>query len=150
MKTFLQAIQTKLATIPALKYIDEDWGQMDSYSPNPPTKFPLALIDITSLSFSNIGKDNSASPVNRQMAEGTITFIVSDLKLSNTSQRAPQSQKNNAWSIWTIIDDLHKVVHGWKPTPDSGALIRTNLKRIRRDDGIQEYQITYTIGFTNV
>ncbi|MBP4139639.1 hypothetical protein [Flavobacterium geliluteum] len=150
MKAFLQAIQTKLATIAALQYIDEDWGQMDSYSPNPPTKFPCALIDITSLNFSNIGKDNSANPINRQLADGTITFILADIKLSNTSHRAPQSQKDNAWTIWTIIEDLHKTVHGWKPTEVSGALMRTGLKRIRRDDGIQEYQITYTIGFANV
>jgi hypothetical protein len=150
MKPFLEAIQTKLATISALKYIDEDWGQMDSYSPNPPAKFPCALIDITSLNFSNIGKDNTANPINRQLGDGTVTFIVADLKLSNTSQRAPQSQKNNAWSVWTIIEDLHKAVHGWKPIEESGALMRTNLKRIRRDDGIQEYQITYSIGFGNV
>jgi hypothetical protein len=149
MKSFLETIQTKLATIPALKYIDEDWGQMDSYSPNPPAKFPCALIDITSLNFSNIGKDNSATPINRQLADGTVTFIIGNLKLSNTSQHAPQSQKDNAWNIWIVIDDLHKKVHGWKPLEDSGALMRTSLKRIRRDDGIQEYQITYSIGFTN-
>lgn len=150
MKTFLEAIQTKLATIPALKYIDEDWGQMDSYSPNPPAKFPCAIIDITTLNFSNVGKDNSANPINRQLADGTVTFIIADVKLSNTSHRAPQSQKNNASSIWTVIEDLHKAVHGWKPTEESGALMRTGQKRIRRDDGIQEYQITYSIGFTNV
>lgn len=150
MKTFLEAIQNKLATIPALKYIDEDWGQMDSYSPNPPAKFPCALIDITAMDFSNIGKDNSANPTNRQLADGTVTFIIANAKLSNTSHRAPQSQKDNAWSIWTIIEDLHKKVHGWKPTEDSGALMRSGFKRIRRDDGIQEYQITYSIGFANV
>lgn len=150
MKAFLEAAQAKLTTISALKYIDEDWGQLDSYSPNPPTQFPCALIDITSLIFSNIGKDNTANPVNRQMAEGTITFILANLKLSNTSQRAPQTQKDNAWNIWTIIDDLHKAVHGWKPTEYSNALIRTGLRRIRRDDGIQEYQITYSIGVSNV
>lgn len=150
MNLFLQTVQDKLANISALKYIDEDWGQMDSYSPNPPTKFPCALIDITSLNFSNIGKDNSADPVNRQIADGSVTFIVANLKLSNTSHRAPQSQKDSAWSIWTIIGDLHKAVHGWKPTESSGALMRTGIKRIRRDDGIQEYQITYSIGFANV
>lgn len=150
MKAFLETTQNRLNTIPELKYIDEDWGQLDNYSPNPPTMFPCALIDITSLIFSNIGKDNSANPVNRQMAEGTITFILANVKLSNTSQRAPQSQKDNAWNIWTIIDDLHKAVHGWKPTEDSNALVRTGLRRIRRDDGIQEYQITYSIGISNV
>jgi hypothetical protein len=150
MKAFLETVQAKLATITDLKYIDEDWGQLDSYSPNPPAKFPCALIDITSLNFSNIGKDITANPMNRQTAEGTITFIIADVKLSNTSHRAPQSQKNNAWSIWTVLEEVHQKVHGWKPTADSGALIRTAHKRIRRDDGIQEYQVTYSISKTNV
>lgn len=150
MKTFLEAVQAKLATITALQYIDEDWGQLDSYSPNPPAKFPCALIDVTALTFSNIGKDMTANPINRQAAEGTITFIIADVKLSNTSQRAPQSQKNNAWSIWTVLEEVHQKVHGWKPTADSGALIRTSHKRIRRDDGIQEYQVTYSLSKANV
>ena len=150
MKAFLETLQTKLATLTALKYIDEDWGQLDSYSPNPPAKFPCALIDITSMNFSDIGKDNSDNPINRQLGNGVVTVIIADLKLSNTSERAPQSQKNNAWSIWAIIEDLHKLVHGYKPIANSGALMRTGIKRVRRDDGIQEYQITYSIGFGNV
>ena len=150
MKAFLEAVQTKLNTVSELKYIDEDWGQLDSYSPNPPTVFPCSLIDITSMVFSNLGKDNSANPVNRQTAEGTITIIIANLKLSNTSQHAPQPQKDNAWKIWEIIEKIHQKLHGWKPTADSGSLIRTAHKRIRRDDGIQEYQVTYSLSKTNV
>lgn len=149
MKNLFISIQNKINEITAIKYVDEDWGQLN-YTPNPPAKFPCALIDITSLNFSNIGKDNTANPPNRQLGEGTITFIIADLKLSNTSQRAPQSQKDNTWSIWAIIEELHQKVHGWKPIENSGALLRTNLKRIRRDDGIQEYQVTYSIGFGNI
>lgn len=150
MEDFLNEVQQKLKGCEALKAINEDWGQLDSYSPNPPTVFPCALIDITDLIFSNIGKDNSATPVNRQMAEGTITIIIANLKLSNTNERAPKSQKENAWKIWKIIEDIHKLLHGWKPTSASGALMRTRLRRIRRDDGIQEYQVTYSIGMSNV
>lgn len=147
---FLQAIQTQLQTITDLKYVDEDWGQLDSYSPNPPTQFPCALIDITTMNYANIGKDNSALPIQRQTAEATITINIADLKLSNTSGRAPQTQKDNAWKILAIIEDVHKKVQGWKPTNKSGALMRSSRKRVRRDDGIQEYAVTYSVGFTNV
>lgn len=150
MKAFLQACQTQAATITEFKYVDEDWGQLDSYSPNPPAKFPCLLIDITSLTFSDLGQDKTATPVNRQVCSGTVTFIVADLKLSNTGQRAPQNQKDNAWKIWEIKEKLHQKVHGWRPIESSGKLMRTGSKRIRRDDGIQEYQITYSIGMTNV
>ncbi|BFM42690.1 hypothetical protein CFS9_13310 [Flavobacterium sp. CFS9] len=150
MKAFLENVQAKMRNVSELKSIDEDWGQLDSYSPNPPAKFPCGLIDITNLIFSNIGKDNNANPIHRQTGEGTITFIIADLKLSNTSFHAPQSQKDNAWKIWEIIEKIHQEFHGWRPVELSGALMRTGLRRIRRDDGIQEYQVTYSIGFTNV
>lgn len=150
MKPFLESVETRLAAVEELLYIDEDWGQLDSYSPHPPAKFPCSLIDITSLVFSNIGKDNSANPINRQIAEGTITIIIANLKLSNTSGKAPQTQKDNAWKIWEIKEKVHQLLHGWKPTADSGALMRTADKRIRRDDGIQEYQVTYSLSRANV
>ena len=42
MKQAFLNLQEKLQELAELKYIDEDWGQLDAYSPNPPTKFPLA------------------------------------------------------------------------------------------------------------
>ncbi len=150
MKVILQNIQTILATIPELKYIDEDWGQLDDYSPNPPTQFPLVLLDIGSLQYSDISKDRSAIPVNRQMATGTIVLSIANLKLTNTSFKAPQTQKNAAWSIWDIIEKVHQKLHGISVESSVGAMMRTAMRKVKRDDGIQEYEVTYTIGMTNV
>ncbi|WP_395049417.1 hypothetical protein [Flavobacterium sp.] len=150
MKAVLKNIQDTLSTIPALKYIDEDWGQLDDYSPNPPTQFPLALIDIGSLQYSDIGKDRTATPQNRQMATGTIVISIANLKLTNTSARAPLTQKNQAWSIWDIVESVHTKLHGVVVGGSAGALMRTAMRKMKRDDGIQEYEVTYTIGITNV
>ncbi|WP_264522157.1 hypothetical protein [Flavobacterium sp. N1994] len=150
MKAVLQNIQSILTNVPQLKYIDEDWGQLDDYSPNPPTQFPLVLIDIGSLQYSDISKDRSLTPVNRQMATGTIVLSIANLKLTNTSARTPQSQKDNSWSIWDIVEDIHKKLHGISVEGSAGAMMRTNIRKVKRDDGIQEYEVTYTIGITNV
>lgn len=150
MKAVLENIQKQLAAIPELKYIDEDWGQLDDYSPHPPTQFPLALIDIGSLEFSHIGMDKKVAPQNRQMATGTIVISIANLRLTNTSFQSPKQQKNNVWEIWNIIESVHQQLHGYKPDDNSGAMMRTNLRRIKRDDGIQEYEATYTIGVSNV
>ena len=150
MKLVLQNIQNILTTIPELIYVDEDWGQLDDYSPNPPTQFPLVLIDIGSLQFSDIGKDRNAVPENRQMATGTIVLSIANLKLTNTSGRAPQTQKNAAWSIWDIIENVHKKIHGVVVGGTAGAMLRTNMRKVKRDDGIQEYEVTYTVGLSNV
>ena len=150
MKAVLENIQKQLAAIPELKYIDEGWGQLDDYSPHPPTQFPLALIDIGSLEFSHIGMDKKVVPQNRQMATGTIVISIANLRLTNTSFQSPKQQKNNVWDIWNIIECVHQQLHGFKPDCNSGAMMRTNLRRIKRDDGIQEYEATYTVGVSNV
>ncbi len=149
-KVVLQNIQNILSTIPELKYIDEDWGQLDDYTPNPPVQFPLVLIDIGSLQFSDISKDRNATPMNRQMATGTIVLSIANLKLTNTSFKAPKTQKEQAWSIWDIVEDVHKKLHGVHVEGSAGAMMRTNMRKVKRDDGIQEYEVTYTIGMTNV
>lgn len=150
MKAVLKNIQDILAVIPALKYVDEDWGQLDDYSPNPPTQFPLALIDVGSLQYSDIGKDKGATPQNRQMATGTIVISIANLKLTNTSARAPQTQKDQAWTIWNIVESVHVKLHGVVIGGSAGAMMRTAMRKVKRDDGIQEYEVTYTIGMTNV
>lgn len=150
MKAILKSIQNRIAEITSIAYVDEDWGQLDNYSPNPPTKFPFALIDFTDGTFSNIGAYGEALPKNRQMSTELVTITVGNLKLSNTSFKAPLNQKNDAMAIWDIIDEVHDKLHGWHPTEECGALIRARRQRVIRDDGIQEYRITYTMGLTNV
>lgn len=149
-KEVLQNIQNALSTIPELLYVDEDWGQLDDYSPHPPTKFPLALIDIGNLQYSDIGKDRTVTPQNRQMATGTVVISIANTKLTNSSARAPQTQKDKAWAIWDIVESVHAKLHGVVVGGSAGAMMRTNMRKVKRDDGIQEYEVTYTIGVTNV
>lgn len=149
MKEIIQNIQTKLGDVAALKYVDEDWGQLDYYSPNPPVKWPCALIDINAATFQDKGwnRQNNTYP---QTGEALVSITVANLKLSNTSGRAPQSQKDNGWSIWNLIEETHLKLQGFRPVPNSGALIRRGLRRTKRDDGVQEYTILYGFGMTDV
>jgi hypothetical protein len=150
MKAILIAVQETLLTIPELRYVDEDWGQLDDYSPNPPTQFPLALIDVGNLQYSDISRDRNATPQMRQMASGTVTLRVCSLKLTNSSGRAPKNHKAEAWTIWDILEKIHEKLHGNVIGGSAGALMRTNLRKRRRDDGIQEFELTYTVGASNV
>lgn len=143
MDAIIKNIQDKLAEISFL-HVDEDWGQLDYYSPNPPVKFPCALLDVASANYSNIGKDNTKKPINRQHGTCSLTVKVANLKLTNSSSKAPLMQKDAAFSVNGLIQDIHELVHGFCPQENSTALIRTSRQRVIRDDGIQEYNITYT------
>ena len=150
MKALIKNIQTRLDTVTDLKYIDEDWGQLDYYSPNFPVQWPCVLIDITNAGYSNIGMDRSVKPMQRQQADAQISFTVANLKLTNTSAKAPVMQKDNAWSIWDLIEEVHEKLQGFSPEVYAGKLIRTSLQRVKRDDGVQEYTITYSCGLNDV
>lgn len=150
MKEFLENTQAKINEVPGIAYLDEDWGQLDDYAPNPPVKWPCCLIDMTNVDYSDIGTDKKAMPQNRQEGTGSITITFANLKLTNTSFKAPQGQKDDARAILDLIELTHAKIHGFAPVAGSGRLMRKSFKRIKRDDGIQQYQIVYSIGMHNI
>lgn len=148
MKQAIQNIQNKLAETSS-NYIDEDWGQLDYYSPNFPVKWPCTLIDVTSANYQNKGRDRTATPEHRQTAMNLVSIKVANLRLTKSSKMAPQSQKDAAWSIWDLIDETHTLMQGFRPLENSGGLIRTGLRRVQRDDGVQEYVLLYSWGLND-
>lgn len=150
MDTIIPSVQALLEVIDEVNYVDEDWGQLDNYSPHPPVKWPCILIDIAAASFSELGQDRTATPMQRQIADTRISLTIANMKLTNSSGRAPQPQKDNAHSIHTLIKKVHEKLHGINPNATSGKLIRTGFQRVKRDDGIQEYTVIYSLDKTNV
>ncbi|MFV8392763.1 hypothetical protein [Flavobacterium sp. LB2P6] len=150
MKQLLLNLETQLATVTAIQYIDEDWGQLDDYGPHAPVKWPCCLVDFADADYTDIGTDRTATPQNRQQASGTITFNFANMKIGNSSKNAPINQKHQAYLMLEIIEEAHKKIHGFRPDENSGALIRKSFRRIKRDDGIQQYRVVYSIGLNNV
>lgn len=150
MKALLQQLQERIAEIKDIKYIDEDWGQLDYYSPNMPVQWPCCLIDIEAVDYSNLGNNFSKTPKNRQNARVQIAFTLANMKLTNTSLQAPRGQKENAWQIFQWVEQLHQQLHGFSPLPNASKLIRTSFGRVQRDDGVQEYKIIYAMEMHNV
>ena len=150
MKNLLEKLQLRLAEIPQLKYIDENWGQLDYYSPNMPVQYPCTLIDVQQVQYSNIGKDLTKIPQQRQIAQVQIKITIANMRLTNTSLLAPRRQKEDAWSIWTLIEMIHQKIHGISLLPNVTPLIRTSQNRTLRDDGIQEYEVYYSCEVQNI
>ena len=150
MKAIIDSTQELLKDTEGAKYVDENWGQLDFYSPHFPVKWPCILIDVRAAQFSNIGQDKSKSPRNRQMSDYNLELRIANLKLTNSSSKAPQAQKDNARSIWNLIEKAHEKLHGFSPVETAGKLIRTNLRRVPREDGVQEYIIIYRGSISNV
>jgi hypothetical protein len=143
MKQIIQNIQNRLMQqVPALKYVDQDWGQMDFWREHP-VKYPCALIDIQSAQYSNNGNF---------IQQGTATVVIRlfDLKLSNSSNGAPINQKENAKKIWKLIEDVNKALHGQNFLQEGyGLPMRIQMRRTKREDGCYQTELYYTIQFTD-
>ncbi len=141
----LTAIAKKLSTDTLIKHIDEDWGQLDFYTDNPPVKFPCVLLEIQQIPW--LGEGNKV-----QDGIMNISVTVADMKMSNTSYNAPSAQKIHAAAIWTILENIHKALHGWHPVittgtplPDFRSLTRISTRKIKRDDGIRQFEVIYAV-----
>lgn len=150
MKEILQNIQNRLSTITEIRYIDEDWGQLDYYSQNMPVQYPCALIDLASGQFTNISKDFSKQPNNRQIGDFSVKITLVNLRLSNTSLKSPQIQKDNTWGLFDLVEKIHQKLHGFSPHENCSKMLRTTFGRTQRDDGVQEYAIIYNFEAHNI
>lgn len=137
LQNIIQHIQERLQTIPGIRYIDEDWGQL-SYD-IPPVQFPCALIDVDGFQYSQMG-------ALYQQGEGTVSVTISDMKLEKTSANVSDKQKQAAGAFFALLKEVHYALHGTAPqgcTP----LIRTSLKRVRRDNNIREFAFVFKISY---
>ncbi len=150
IEAIINGVQEKIKTIPGIKYVDEDWGQLDYYSPNPPVQWPCVLIDVTEANFNDIGVNIQKEPKNRQTAQISVSLTIANLKLTNSSGKAPKTQQAAARSIHGLINQVHKKIHGKQAYEGSGTLIRKSLRRVKRDDGIQEYNVIYRMPVKDV
>jgi len=143
MKQIIQDIQNRLVQkVPALKYVDQDWGQMDFWREHP-VKYPCALIDVQMAQYSNIGDFI-------QQGDAMIVIRLFDMRISNSSNKAPVNQKENAKKIWQLIEDVNKALHGQNfLQPGYGLPMRTQMRRTKREDGCYQTEIYYNIQFTD-
>lgn len=139
MKQLISDIKSRISgKVEALRYIDEDWGQLDYYNPNQPVKWPCAIIDVDQVTWSNQG-----SLV--QIGMASVSIRVADMKLSNTNPKAPSTQQQKASGIFDLLTSVHQSLHGWTADSMNGPLTRLLTRKVNRDDGIREFEMIYSV-----
>jgi hypothetical protein len=121
-----------------LKYVDENWGQLDYFSPSHPVKYPCAIADIDNVQWSNLGN-------HCQTGVAKIRITIANLKLGNTSNAAPAAQRQKAFQIVDLMADIHRALHGWKPAENAGNLTRNAIRIVQRENGIKQYEILFDL-----
>ncbi len=135
-KDLLLSIQERLATVPELKYIDKDWGQL-RYE-QPAVKYPCALIDLEQAGFSETGKGG-------QLADVSVTITIADQRLTPTSLYAPR--KEDGYAAIELMESVHDALQlyyekGFAP------LVRTNWRKLHVSNTFEVYALSYATQFT--
>ncbi len=143
VQPFIDIQNRLLEKVPALLYVDEDWGQLDYYGDQPPVQWPCALIDCSGINVTQMG--------NRTMIdEIDIIIRVADMRLSNSSGQASDFQKNAHYQLFAIMADVIKQLHGWTGSPNVyGRLQRVSQLRRQKNNSIRLYEIGFTCALTN-
>jgi hypothetical protein len=127
------------ANVTAIKYIDQDLGQLKSGS-RPPVAWPCVLIDFEDFSFENMS-------TNVQTAKGIVTLRLGFPPFSNSSQATPATYLQQAISYYDLEWALHKAIQGWAPGDDYGHLDRISTTTQKRTDSYRVRELRYSIAF---
>lgn len=137
MKEIIKTVIEKLQEIPDLRYIAEDWGQLDFDDRT--VKFPCALVDINGFEFKQMGRQ-------AQSAEGDIYIRIAD-DAANISSKAPDKMQERAGNYYDLLEKVHNAIHGLTDNQTFQKLMQTSIKRIRRDTGIREYILVFNTSY---
>ena len=138
MEDIYNAIQNRLDEIPELKYNGEDWGQLNYYGNDCPVQWPCCVFDMNSATYSETAGKG-------QQGTLQVAFNVANLRLTPNSARASAQQKANSWEVARLLETIHQSLNRFRPHPQHGRLIRTSVRKIKRQDFIKQYEVIYTM-----
>lgn len=138
IKDILKNTQNMLTPIKLLRYVDEDWGQLNMEMP--PVQYPCALIGVGDITFTQVGDF-------AQKGVGTIIITVADTKLSNSSMMSAEEQEENGFAFYDVIQEVYRVLHLQEIIPNSEPLERAFVRKKERIDGTREYQVGFLLKF---
>lgn len=138
IKDALKAIENALQPNEAIKYINEDWGQLDYYQ-QPPVLFPCVLLECEEV-------DYTTQTGKHQQAIGVISVRVADYRVIQQSNVRANNTGGDRYGYFELLSQIHAVLQGLSGVTFT-ALDRRNMRRVRRDDAIREMILSYRFTF---
>lgn len=137
MKALFIAIFTQLRVNTGMKWIDEDYGQIDRYEEGkPPVAFPCALVTIDEADDSLGGGAYDVS--------NTITVRVAHNRFGDRTVKAPGAAANLTFSKLDDVEMVRDALEGHEVSGVCGRLYLKGIVTERRTDGIAVKVLTFT------
>ena len=137
MKELFKAITARLDTVPALKWVDEDKGQMNFE--RPPVLFPCALVDI---------QLPKTQDLNRKLqdCDAVITVRLAFDFSGNTSTITPVAARELSLAYYGVVEEVWKALQGWTDG-DFNPLSRKSFYQEKRADAYKVVAIPFLTSF---
>lgn len=139
----LLLIQEKFANdVPEVRWVDQDFGQLENYEERPAVLWPCVLVDFTTTSYDQMTNKE-------QLGLPTIQFRIGFNPYSNTSSSTPVPYREKALEYYELEDKIYQKFQGW----DAGGLMQPITRTIggteKREDAIRVRLMNFTTMFTD-
>jgi len=137
MDTIFTEVLSLLSQVPELRFVGEDWGQLNFEQP--PVNFPCALVDLFEIDYSDAGK-------NLQKADAKLTISIADIRYDGITAFNPAKVNEQAFAIFGIIEKVNALLHGYGNEYHS-KFSRKKVMKVEREDSIREFRMIYEFRF---
>lgn len=96
--------------VPEIRWIDQDFGQLERFEYKPEVAFPCALIDFIQANYSNLSQLAQVGEINVNIRLGFSPF-------SQSYHSAPTNVKEKALEYYDIEQKVFQALQGWSPQP---------------------------------
>ncbi|WAC40568.1 hypothetical protein [Pedobacter sp. SL55] len=135
-------VQNRLKTeVPALKWIDGDYGQLEFYEQRPNVDWPCVLIDIDDGTFSNNGEFS-------QLGECVLIIRLGLPSYSQTNALTPKPVIELALEYYNLEHAVNKALHGFQSQYFS-TLSRVKADKEKRNDNLRVRTMRYTFTYAD-
>lgn len=138
-KEIMMTVQSAVAAIEVggntlLRYVDKDWGQLNTETPA--VHFPCVLVDIENVSYRHTSCGERAD------AEVVVTYA--NLRTVSSSATSPDiAVSYSGMDNLEAINDAITAIESDQHT----ALIRTGFSKVQAGTGYECYQMTYKVSW---
>jgi hypothetical protein len=136
------AVQAKITEVTSIKWVDQNYGQLDSYDIKPPVLFPCALIDLVGFTYED-------QPDGRQRANGRLVISLSTAPYTPSNNVTSNERVAKALNYYDIEEAVVAALHNWTPTPGADKLLRRSVDKVEREDNIRERTLQFEVSFTD-
>lgn len=125
--------------VPAIKWVDQDLGQLEDYEVRPAVDFPCVLIDFAATSYTQLTEDS-------QIGDVTVLLRLGFAPFSQANAAAPTSVREKALEYFEIEQLLFQAVQGFQ-TEYSGSMMRMSTDTEQRDDKIRVRILSFATSY---